>query len=264
MRQYHGRKIKEEKRGRLSLGRPVMADRQQCTRATTPGPARQASSTYLPAVPQHAAGATLRLDSIYSSAHHVVFSPTNNDPITARSQLPPMNTDILSLRAELKAFEREFKATHHRPPSVDDIRNAGFGTTRLHQNLTPKRILGSSLPPSTADKYRLYKKLSKLGNDAQSKLKRLQPPIPSPPRRINKTRLRPFPSVVLMDLPILSPLPKRRDSRLFSHPNPYLPILSLPFRRSMIRRVPLGHPCQITPSLGPANVYVVIPSRLHP
>jgi hypothetical protein len=40
-----------------------------------------------------------------------------------------MNTDIPSLRAQLKAFEREFKAVHNLPPSVDDIKNAGFGAT---------------------------------------------------------------------------------------------------------------------------------------
>ena len=41
-----------------------------------------------------------------------------------------MNLDISSLRAELKSFEREFKASHDRVPSVDDIKSAGFGTTR--------------------------------------------------------------------------------------------------------------------------------------
>ncbi|KAI0294946.1 hypothetical protein BC826DRAFT_297921 [Russula brevipes] len=41
------------------------------------------------------------------------------------------DTDILTVRAQLKAFERDFKATHHRTPSVDDIKSAGFGATRL-------------------------------------------------------------------------------------------------------------------------------------
>ncbi len=40
-----------------------------------------------------------------------------------------MDTDLSTLRAQLKAFEREFKARHHHPPSVDDIKNAGFGAT---------------------------------------------------------------------------------------------------------------------------------------
>jgi hypothetical protein len=44
------------------------------------------------------------------------------------------DTDIPSLRAQLKAFEREFRATHHHAPSVDDIRNAGFGATRVTSN----------------------------------------------------------------------------------------------------------------------------------
>jgi len=53
-----------------------------------------------------------------------------------------MNTDILSLRAQLKSFERDFKATHNRSPSVDDIKTAGFGAAP-----PPKQCFGSSLPP---------------------------------------------------------------------------------------------------------------------
>lgn len=41
-----------------------------------------------------------------------------------------MNTDISSLRAELKSFEKDFKARHDRVPSVEDIKRAGFGTSR--------------------------------------------------------------------------------------------------------------------------------------
>jgi hypothetical protein len=41
------------------------------------------------------------------------------------------DTDILSLRAQLKAFEKDFKAEHKHAPSVDDIKNAGFGATRV-------------------------------------------------------------------------------------------------------------------------------------
>jgi hypothetical protein len=40
-----------------------------------------------------------------------------------------MDTDVCTLRAQLKAFEREFKARHNHPPSVDDIKIAGFGAT---------------------------------------------------------------------------------------------------------------------------------------
>jgi len=179
-------KDKREEKRKAQLG-------QTCHRRPTDnsarGPRRRGQrdkhSTYWPAVPQHAAGATLRLKRPLSPiAHHVVFSPRTT--ITPRSQLPPMNTDIHSLRAELKAFEREFKAAHHRPPSVDDIRNAGFGATRLHQNLTPKRILGSSLPPSTADKYRLYKRLSKLGNATRSLPENSHLPPSTPPRSITQ------------------------------------------------------------------------------
>jgi hypothetical protein len=54
-----------------------------------------------------------------------------------------MDTDILSLRAQLKSFEREFKATHNRAPSVDDIKNAGFGATPVtsHPKTDPWLII---------------------------------------------------------------------------------------------------------------------------
>ena len=51
---------------------------------------------------------------VFLSAHHTT---TNSS----------MDTDVSTLRAQLKAFEREFKARHDHPPSVDDIKNAGFG-----------------------------------------------------------------------------------------------------------------------------------------
>jgi hypothetical protein len=52
-------------------------------------------------------------------------------PATTMATPASADSDILSLRAQLKAFEREFRATHHHAPSVDDIRNAGFGATRV-------------------------------------------------------------------------------------------------------------------------------------
>ncbi|KAI9452552.1 hypothetical protein BJY52DRAFT_1190220 [Lactarius psammicola] len=70
-----------------------------------------------------------------------------------------MSSDLLSLRAELKYFERVFKAEYGHAPSVDDIKNAGF-----------------------ADKYRLYKKLSKLGNATGSFRENPIIPPSTPPR----------------------------------------------------------------------------------
>ncbi|KAH9065670.1 hypothetical protein EDB87DRAFT_870000 [Lactarius vividus] len=70
-----------------------------------------------------------------------------------------MSSDLLSLRAELKYFERVFKAENGNAPSVDDIKNAGF-----------------------ADKYRLYKKLSKLGNATGSFRENPIIPPSTPPR----------------------------------------------------------------------------------
>jgi hypothetical protein len=70
--------------------------------------------------------------------------------------------------------------------------------------------------------------------------------------------------VILMDLPIPSPLPQRRDNRLSSHPMPYLSITSLPFRRSTRLHIPFANRFRTTPSLGPGNVCVVNPFRPHP
>ncbi|KAI0308287.1 hypothetical protein B0F90DRAFT_1813572 [Multifurca ochricompacta] len=99
-----------------------------------------------------------------------------------------MNPDVISLRAELKSFERFFKAQHGHAPSVNEIKKAGFGTTPTLYSI---HIYGSSLPPSTADKYKLYKKLSKLGNatgalpdhpiESPSTPQRARPTISEPP-----------------------------------------------------------------------------------
>ncbi|KAH9964244.1 hypothetical protein BC827DRAFT_1189900 [Russula dissimulans] len=102
-----------------------------------------------------------------------------------------MNTDILSLRAQLKSFERDFKATHNRAPSVDDIRNAGF-----------------------ADKYRLYKKLSRLGNATGSLPGNSLVPPSTPPRL----------AVPTSDIPI-SIIPRSRavKTETTSASNPFSP-----------------------------------------
>ncbi|KAI0275154.1 hypothetical protein BC834DRAFT_814874 [Gloeopeniophorella convolvens] len=72
-----------------------------------------------------------------------------------------MATDIVALRAELKSFERDFKAQHGHAPSVDDIKKAGF-----------------------ADRYKLYKKLSKPGNAAPSLHANSIGPPSTPPRSV--------------------------------------------------------------------------------
>src|SRR5258707_234646 len=50
-------------------------------------------------------------------------------------------------------------------------------------DIHPKQIFGSSRPPSAADKYRLYKKLSKLGNATRSHPEISHPPSTPPPPR---------------------------------------------------------------------------------
>ncbi|KAA1468069.1 hypothetical protein DENSPDRAFT_877809 [Dentipellis sp. KUC8613] len=62
-----------------------------------------------------------------------------------------MSTDVASLRAQLKAFERDFKGKHGRDPSVTDIKAAGF-----------------------ADRYKQYKKLLKPAKSVPSSSQSLQ------------------------------------------------------------------------------------------
>ncbi|VDB87512.1 unnamed protein product [Peniophora sp. CBMAI 1063] len=67
--------------------------------------------------------------------------------------------DAVSLRAELKGFERDFKAKHGHAPSVDDIKQAGF-----------------------AERYKLYKKLSKASSSSTSNVaSSSKPHAPQPP-----------------------------------------------------------------------------------
>ncbi|KAH7914789.1 DNA replication and checkpoint protein-domain-containing protein [Hygrophoropsis aurantiaca] len=69
--------------------------------------------------------------------------------------------DITTVRAEIKAWEREFRNNHHRDPSVQDIK----------------------YQPSIAEKYKLYKKLSKATVDhAPSAGQSSSHPPSTPPR----------------------------------------------------------------------------------
>lgn len=171
--------------------------------------------------------------------HHVSISQRVLLSATTSTTTTSMSTDIPTLRAQLKAFEREFKARHDHPPSVDDIKNAGFGAISIpetdlwlitHPLVQPtntsytksfpsletpldhcRKFYFLILPPPHAPLPRyLYPSFL---DHAQSRLKQLLPPIPSLPRRTNKSRLRLPPFLVLMDLPIPSSLPKRPPSR---------------------------------------------------
>lgn len=64
-------------------------------------------------------------------------------------------SDLALVRAEIKSWERDFASSHGRDPSVNDIRNQpAIGAPSLHHP-----FLLAHPPP--AEKYKLYKKLSK-------------------------------------------------------------------------------------------------------
>ncbi|KAJ7109965.1 hypothetical protein C8R44DRAFT_883981 [Mycena epipterygia] len=70
-----------------------------------------------------------------------------------------MDSEISALRTELKSWERSFRATHGRDPSIQDIKEQ----------------------PNLAEKYKRHKKLSKAESSHSTKSKPLNPPS-TPPR----------------------------------------------------------------------------------
>ena len=58
------------------------------------------------------------------------------------------------------------------------------GSVRFERSSSPRRIYGSSLPPTAADKYKLYKRLSKLGNATRSLPENAIVPPSTPPRSV--------------------------------------------------------------------------------
>ncbi|KAG6817713.1 hypothetical protein H0H87_004504 [Tephrocybe sp. NHM501043] len=75
-------------------------------------------------------------------------------------------SDLSSVRAEVKAWERSFKAANGRDPSIQDIKEL----------------------PDIAAKYKLYKKLSKTAATSSAKLSSLDPPS-TPSRSRPRTQL---------------------------------------------------------------------------
>ncbi|KZV74948.1 hypothetical protein PENSPDRAFT_749040 [Peniophora sp. CONT] len=73
--------------------------------------------------------------------------------------------DAASLRVELKGFERDFKAQHGHAPSVDDIKHAGY-----------------------AERYKLYKKLSKASSNATASSSKAHAPAPPAKSIVPKSR----------------------------------------------------------------------------
>jgi hypothetical protein len=109
-------------------------------------------------------------------------------------------SEITALRTEIKAWERSFKVTNGRGPSVQDIRDQPqIGTLCMHSH----RHMAFISAPSPAEKYKLYKRLSKASavaavfsglsqsNDAPSTPPRSQPDARSSAILSNKRTIEP-------------------------------------------------------------------------
>ncbi|PPQ64503.1 hypothetical protein CVT26_002042 [Gymnopilus dilepis] len=101
-------------------------------------------------------------------------------------------SELATVRAEIKAWERSFKSTNGRAATVDDIK----------QN------------PPIADKYKLYKKLSKAAASASSSSTPKASEPPSTPQR--STRPKPAPSLLLSQSRAVQPAPPLASFNPFS------------------------------------------------
>ncbi|KAK7694996.1 hypothetical protein QCA50_002184 [Cerrena zonata] len=126
-----------------------------------------------------------------------------------------MDNDLLSLRADIKAWERQFKAKHARQPTVDEIRQQ----------------------PAMAEKYRLYKKLAK-SSASSSQLPQNPPstppksqPRPTPSSLLHKSRAVKTETVLTTSNPFSPVKSKQRRRDLSPEPSTsILPALSLSAR----------------------------------
>ncbi|KXN86775.1 hypothetical protein AN958_09656 [Leucoagaricus sp. SymC.cos] len=86
-----------------------------------------------------------------------------------------MSSDVASVRAEIKAWEHKFKETNGKEPTVADIKRQ----------------------PAIAQKYKLYKKLSKTVTTASSSDSRPSNPPSTPPRQTSSASKPPPPKLLL-------------------------------------------------------------------
>lgn len=96
--------------------------------------------------------------------------------------------DVVSLRAEIKAWERDFKSKFSRDPSVQDIKDQ----------------------PAIADKYKLYKKLSKAAAAAATCLSQTRPSSSQTPTTPPKSTAHPSRSRIISkprEIEVVAPLP---------------------------------------------------------
>ncbi|PPQ65780.1 hypothetical protein CVT24_011997 [Panaeolus cyanescens] len=165
---------------------------------------------------------------------------------------------IATVRAEIKNWERSFKETNGRPPTVDDIK----------QN------------SEITEKYKLYKRLNKSSNQQSSNI-----PSPSTPPR--KTRTRDPPSILLSrtrqvepTAPLasfnpFSPQKKQKGkekatykdspkSNLFQKATSHTAISPGPFTRLSSSEVVLSAPLQLYPSSSASSSDVSSKDQIDP
>ncbi|KAI0720025.1 hypothetical protein C8T65DRAFT_634612 [Cerioporus squamosus] len=111
--------------------------------------------------------------------------------------------DVAALRAEIKAWERDFRASHGRDPSVQEIKSQ----------------------PAIAAKYKLYKSLSKASSSGSlSRPARASTPPPPLPRQPPASSILPKPRAVKVDPPVATsnPFSPVKNRKKLTDPAPSL------------------------------------------
>ncbi|RPD82322.1 hypothetical protein L226DRAFT_22696 [Lentinus tigrinus ALCF2SS1-7] len=111
--------------------------------------------------------------------------------------------DVATLRAEIKTWERDFRATHGRDPSIQEIKDQ----------------------PAMAAKYKRYKSLSKASSSGSlSRPARSSTPPPPAPRQPPASSILPKPRAVKVDPPLATsnPFSPVKNRKKFTDPAPSL------------------------------------------
>ena len=164
------------------------------------------------------------------------------------------------VRAEVKTWERNFKAKNGRDPSVQDVKDQPeIGVCCVCICVYVQRVLTLELRSSLAEKYKLYKRLSKVSsdqpNDPPSTPKRSKPPYAS---SIVSNKRTVEQAVPLSSFNPFSPLKQNGKERVISLPtNSREEQPSNPFatpQKRMFDRVQMKEPSPgFLPSIQPSN-----------
>ena len=171
-------------------------------------------------------------------------------------------TDLSAIRAEIKNWERSFKQTRNRPPTVDDIKKDGV-IGKFSSYPTPVIFYTIAL----ADRYKQYKKLSKAIVPSNTTLTVKLTASPSTPPRTTRTKDPPSlipsrsgavqPNGPLSAFNPFSPQKKLRDKDGRKESNHSLLVTpSKPFGKTRTRSLSpnlFPHMNQIQPSSSPSS-----------